>query len=109
MERSDLAGIGLDIDPIQQVERLARLTEKSGLDGVVCSAQEVKLIRDICAPSFLTVTPGIRPEGSDIGDQKRVMTPRQAKEAGVDYMVIGRPITQNLHPSDICVIIANSF
>jgi orotidine-5'-phosphate decarboxylase len=69
----------------------------------------VKLIRDICAPSFLTVTPGIRPEGSDIGDQKRVMTPRQAKEAGVDYMVIGRPITQNPQPSDICGIIVNSF
>ena len=102
MERSDLAGIGLDIDPIQQVERLARLTEKSGLDGVVCSAQEVKLIRDICGPSFLTVTPGIRPEGSDIGDQKRVMTPRQAKEAGINYMVIGRPITQAADPALAC-------
>jgi orotidine-5'-phosphate decarboxylase len=109
MERSDLADIGLDIDPIQQVERLARLTEKSGLDGVVCSAQEVKLIRDICAPSFLTVTPGIRPEGSDIGDQKRVMTPRQAKKAGVDYMVIGRPITQNNSPSITCASICESI
>ncbi|WP_338353020.1 orotidine 5'-phosphate decarboxylase / HUMPS family protein, partial [Thalassolituus oleivorans] len=106
---SDLAGIGLDIDPIQQVERLARLTEKSGLDGVVCSAQEVKLIRDICAPSFLTVTPGIRPEGSDVGDQKRVMTPRQAKEAGVDYMVIGRPVTKAENSAQACSDILNTL
>lgn len=94
MERSDLAGIGLDIEPIKQVERLAKLTQASGLDGVVCSAREVALIREICGKDFLTVTPGIRPEGSDVGDQKRVMTPKQAVEAGVDYMVIGRPIAQ---------------
>lgn len=94
MERSDLAGIGLDIEPLDQVERLAKLTQLSGLDGVVCSAREVALIREICGKDFLTVTPGIRPEGSDIGDQKRVMTPKQAIEAGVDYMVIGRPIAQ---------------
>jgi orotidine-5'-phosphate decarboxylase len=94
MERSDLAGIGLDIEPMEQVERLAKLTQTSGLDGVVCSAREVALIREICGKDFLTVTPGIRPEGSDVGDQKRVMTPKQAKEAGVNYMVIGRPIVQ---------------
>ena len=98
MERSDLAGIGLDIEPIKQVERLAKLTQSSGLDGVVCSAREVALIREICGKDFLTVTPGIRPQGSDIGDQKRVMTPNQAKEAGVDYMVIGRPITMSDTP-----------
>ena len=94
MERSDLAEIGLDIEPMEQVERLAKLTQLSGLDGVVCSAREVALIREICGKDFLTVTPGIRPEGSDVGDQKRVMTPKQAVEAGVDYMVIGRPIAQ---------------
>jgi orotidine-5'-phosphate decarboxylase len=98
MERSDLAGIGLDIEPIKQVERLAKLTQSSGLDGVVCSAREVALIREICGKDFLTVTPGIRPQGSDIGDQKRVMTPKQAVEAGVDYMVIGRPITMSDAP-----------
>ena len=78
---------------MEQVERLAKLTQTSGLDGVVCSAREVALIREICGKDFLTVTPGIRPEGSDVGDQKRVMTPKQAIDAGVDYMVIGRPIT----------------
>ncbi|MDQ4423528.1 MAG: orotidine-5'-phosphate decarboxylase [Thalassolituus sp.] len=94
MEQSDLAGIGLDVEPMMQVERLAKLAQSSGLDGVVCSAREVGLIRDACGSEFLTVTPGIRPEGSEIGDQKRVMTPKQAVEAGVDHMVIGRPITQ---------------
>jgi orotidine-5'-phosphate decarboxylase len=102
MERRDLAGIGLDIEPIKQVERLAKLTQASGLDGVVCSAREVALIREICGQDFLTVTPGIRPEGSDVGDQKRVMTPKQAVEAGVDYMVIGRPITTNKSPNLMC-------
>jgi orotidine-5'-phosphate decarboxylase len=101
MERSDLAGIGLDIEPMEQVKRLAKLTQTSGLDGVVCSAREVALIREICGKDFLTVTPGIRPEGSDVGDQKRVMTPKQAVETGVDYMVIGRPITRAVSPFQI--------
>jgi orotidine-5'-phosphate decarboxylase len=109
MERSDLAGIGLDIEPMEQVERLAKLTQLSGLDGVVCSAREVALIREICGEDFLTVTPGIRPEGSDIGDQKRVMTPTQAVEAGVNYMVIGRPITRLKVPSQACLQIISSL
>ncbi|MEQ3694517.1 MAG: orotidine-5'-phosphate decarboxylase [Thalassolituus sp.] len=109
MERSDLADIGLDIEPMEQVERLAKLTQASGLDGVVCSAREVALIREICGKDFLTVTPGIRPEGSDVGDQKRVMTPKQAVEAGVDYMVIGRPITQSQDPKHICSSIVSDL
>ena len=102
MERADLADIGLDIDPQVQVERLATLTEQSGLDGVVCSAQEVALIRAACGPKFLTVTPGIRPEGTAQGDQRRVLTPHQAQLAGVNYMVIGRPITQAADPALAC-------
>jgi orotidine-5'-phosphate decarboxylase len=102
MERADLADIGLDIDPQVQVERLAKLTEQSGLDGVVCSAQEVALIRAACGPKFLTVTPGIRPEGTEQGDQRRVLTPLQAQNAGVNYMVIGRPITQASDPALAC-------
>jgi orotidine-5'-phosphate decarboxylase len=109
MERSDLAGIGLDIEPMEQVERLAKLTQLSGLDGVVCSAREVALIREICGKGFLTVTPGIRPEGSDVGDQKRVMTPRQAVEAGVDYMVIGRPVTKAENSAQACSDILNTL
>ena len=105
MEQSDLADIGLDIDPQLQVKRLAKLTEQSGLDGVVCSAQEVGLIRQTCSPEFLTVTPGIRPEGSEQGDQRRIMTPKQAQEAGVSYMVIGRPITLSVDPKGECTLI----
>lgn len=102
MERQDLADIGLDVEPIEQVKRLARLTQNSGFDGVVCSAQEVTAIREICGSAFATVTPGIRPAGSDQGDQRRIMTPKQAQDAGVHYMVIGRPITQAADPARAC-------
>lgn len=102
MEQSDLAEIGLDIEPQQQVKRLASLALSSGLDGVVCSAQEVNIIKSVAASGFLTVTPGIRPAGSEQGDQRRVLTPAQAQAAGVDYMVIGRPITQAAHPAQAC-------
>jgi len=109
MEQPDLADIGLDVDPQLQVKRLAKLTEQSGLDGVVCSAQEVGVIRQTCLPEFLTVTPGIRPEGSEQGDQRRIMTPKQAQEAGVSYMVIGRPITQAPEPGAMCNEILQSL
>lgn len=109
MERSDLAGIGLDMEPVEQVRRLAALTQDSGLDGVVCSAQEVEVIRDVCGSDFLTVTPGIRPAGSEVGDQRRIMTPPQALAAGVSYMVIGRPITQAADPAAACAEILKSL
>lgn len=109
MEAQDLAEIGIDISPQQQVERLAKLTQSSGLDGVVCSAREVELIREVCGSEFLTVTPGIRPEGSEQADQRRVMTPRQAKAAGVDYMVIGRPVTQATNPEKACSAVFSSL
>jgi len=109
MEQSDLAEIGLNLDPQEQVRRLALLTESAGLDGVVCSAQEVELIRNNCSPEFLTVTPGIRPSGSDQGDQRRVLTPEQALAAGVNYMVIGRPITQAESPMASCNSILESL
>ena len=98
MEQADLAGIGLNIDPQEQVKRLAQLTKKSGLDGVVCSAQEAVMLKELCGKEFKLVTPGIRPSFAAVGDQKRIMTPKQAIEAGVDYMVIGRPITQAEDP-----------
>jgi orotidine-5'-phosphate decarboxylase len=109
MEQNDLAGIGLNIEPKTQVERLARLTQQAGLDGVVCSAQEVALIRSLGAPRLLTVTPGIRPEGAEVGDQRRIMTPKQAQQAGVDFMVIGRPITQAVNPAQACAAILASL
>jgi orotidine-5'-phosphate decarboxylase len=99
MERSDLAETGLDIEPLQQVQRLAQLTADSGLHGVVCSAQEAEVLRAQLGRDFLLVTPGIRPASSEVGDQRRVMTPEQARAAGVSYMVIGRPITQAADPA----------
>lgn len=109
MEQSDLADIGLDVAPQQQVERLARLSKKSGMDGVVSSAQEIGLIKNLCGNDFLTVSPGIRPAGSATGDQRRIMTPKQAVDAGGDYMVIGRPITQATNPQQVCLDIIDSL
>jgi orotidine-5'-phosphate decarboxylase len=94
MSGEDLRQIGLDMEPAAQVERLARLTKEAGLDGVVCSAQEAELLRAAIGPDFLLVTPGIRPAGSAVGDQSRILTPAKAIAAGADYLVIGRPITQ---------------
>jgi orotidine-5'-phosphate decarboxylase len=77
---------------------LADLAKSSGLDGVVCSALEAKAIRNKIGNDFLLVTPGLRPKGSDAGDQKRIMTPKDALTAGSDYLVIGRPITKASDP-----------
>ncbi|HEH1580808.1 TPA: orotidine-5'-phosphate decarboxylase [Escherichia coli] len=118
MEACDLADLGVTLSPADYAERLAALTQKCGLDGVVCSAQEAvrfkqvfgqefKLVTpgirpqgsDAFGQEFKLVTPGIRPQGSDAGDQRRIMTPEQALAAGVDYMVIGRPVTQSVDPA----------
>ncbi|NOY53792.1 MAG: orotidine-5'-phosphate decarboxylase [Deltaproteobacteria bacterium] len=83
----------------EQVTHLARLAEECGLDGVVSSAREVKLIRKTCGPDFRIVTPGIRPAGASIDDQSRVATPGDALRSGADYLVIGRPITAAPDPA----------
>ncbi|ENO0518487.1 orotidine-5'-phosphate decarboxylase [Escherichia albertii] len=98
MEASDLADLGVTLSPTDYAERLAALTQKCGLDGVVCSAQEAVRFKQAFGQDFKLVTPGIRPQGSDAGDQRRIMTPEQALAAGVDYMVIGRPVTQSVDP-----------
>lgn len=99
MEASDLADLGIAATPAEHAERLARLTQNCGLDGVVCSAQEAGHFKSELGKEFKLITPGIRPVGSDAGDQRRIMTPQQAQTAGVDFMVIGRPITQSANPS----------
>ncbi|UBX48641.1 orotidine-5'-phosphate decarboxylase [Providencia alcalifaciens] len=99
MDASDLAGVGINLTPAEHAERLALLTKQCGLDGVVCSAHEAKALKAVCGQAFKLVTPGIRPVGSEVGDQRRIMTPQQAIEAGVDYMVIGRPITRSEDPT----------
>ncbi|HBA7053176.1 TPA: orotidine-5'-phosphate decarboxylase [Escherichia coli] len=99
MEASDLADLGVTLSPADYAERLAALTQKCGLDGVVCSAQEAVRFKQVFGQEFKLVTPGIRPQGSEAGDQRRIMTPEQALAAGVDYMVIGRPVTQSVDPA----------
>lgn len=81
-------------EPIDKVVmHYAETAKNAGLDGVVCSPLEAQKVHDICGEKFLTVTPGVRFADGDIGDQKRVMTPEQAKKIGSDYIVVGRPIT----------------
>lgn len=101
MGAEDLAEIGISASPEEQVLRLARLTRDSGLDGVVCSAREATLLRDACGADFRLVTPGIRPAGTDAGDQTRVVTPADAMAMGVNDMVMGRPITQADDPAAV--------
>lgn len=105
MEQSDLAGIGLDMAPKDQVIRLASLTQNAGLDGVVCSAHESSMLKAELGKEFKLITPGIRPAGSEQGDQRRIMTPVEAIQAGSDYLVIGRPITQASDPAAVLAAI----
>ena len=98
MEQQDLAGIGLDIAPQEQVLRLAGLAAQAGMDGLVCSAQEAPALK-ASHPALQLVTPGIRPAGSSADDQKRILTPAKALAAGSDYLVIGRPISQAADPA----------
>jgi len=101
MDQTQLAATNVSGSPENQVKNLAKLTQDAGLDGVVCSAQEAKHLRQALGNDFLLVTPGIRPIGSDQGDQHRIMTPSAAREAGVSYIVVGRPIIQAQQPLKI--------
>lgn len=100
MSAEDLAEVGIADAPADQVLRLARLTQGCKLDGVVCSAQEAAMLRASLGTGFRLVTPGIRPGGAEIGDQRRVMTPAEALHAGATDLVIGRPITAAADPLD---------
>lgn len=100
MDDAELHAVGLQSPAEQQVKKLAQLSIDCGLDGVVCSAQEVSIIRSIASSDFLTVTPGVRLAENVVqhDDQRRVMTPKEAIKAGSSYLVIGRPITQSSNP-----------
>ncbi|CAA0082759.1 orotidine-5'-phosphate decarboxylase [Zhongshania aliphaticivorans] len=98
MQSEELATVGVNENALAQVSRLATLTAESGLDGVVCSAQEVSVLRGVIPKDFLLVTPGIRPAGSELGDQQRVATPSDAIAMGSNYLVVGRPITRSADP-----------
>ena len=94
----DLHQVGIKKKVKQEVQDLAILAQRSGLDGVVASGQEIKLIRRVAGKNFLIVTPGVRPIWAAHGDQKRIMTPKEAVTSGADYIVVGRPITQHPQP-----------
>ena len=109
LSEADLNDIGVNGSPRDQVLRLAALAAKNGMDGVVCSAEEVEMLRHEMGPKFSLVVPGIRPAGAAQHDQKRVMTPEAAIAAGADVLVIGRAITQNPDPSQAAQAIADSL
>lgn len=96
-------------DIADKVTQLALMSEQSGADGVVCSAKEAVLLREKVAQEFCLVTPGIRPAGSQTDDQKRIMTPVDAMQAGVNYLVIGRPITKADNPASALQLINSSL
>ncbi len=98
MSDEELSLLGVDVPAAEHVLRLAKLTQQAGLDGVVCSAKESSLLKQEFGKDFKLITPGIRPAGSDAGDQHRIMTPEDALAAGSDYLVIGRPITKADNP-----------
>ncbi|QAX81972.1 orotidine-5'-phosphate decarboxylase [Candidatus Pseudomonas adelgestsugas] len=108
MKREDLAEIGLDIEPQEQVLRLAALARRAGFDGLVCSALEVPALK-AAYPELQVVTPGIRQAGSTQDDHRRIFTPRQALDAGSDYLVIGRPISQVVDPAQALAEIVASI
>ncbi len=101
MDTDNLPEIGLEPSVDTQVKRLAKLALQAGLDGVVCSALEVPMIKNTCGQSFLTVTPGIRLPGDKLNDQSRVVTPIQAVENGSDFLVLGRSITAAPNPAKV--------
>ena len=98
MDDTDLLETGVQRSPSEQVMHLAKLTQKSGLQGVVCSAQEASALKSALGPDFKLITPGIRLPDSAADDQRRIVSPTDAVAMGSDYLVIGRPITQSAQP-----------
>jgi orotidine-5'-phosphate decarboxylase len=109
MNSDDIEEVGQKSPLEQQVVRLANLAKANGLDGVVCGPTEIRAVRQACGPDFLLVVPGIRPAGSQMGDQRRAMTPAEAARLGADILVIGRPITGAANPADAARAIAEEL
>jgi orotidine-5'-phosphate decarboxylase len=109
LDDAALVAVGQRGPASEQVVRLAALAKRCGLDGVVCSAHEIAAIRKACGKDFMLVVPGIRPAGSDLADQRRVMTPREAADAGADILVIGRPINAAADPAAAAKAIRESL
>lgn len=109
LDDEDMQAVGFAGDAAAQAVRLARLAKSAGLDGVVCSAHDLKAVRAACGPDFLTVVPGSRPAGSALNDQKRFMTPAEARDAGADILILGRPVTHAADPREACRQVAASL
>jgi orotidine-5'-phosphate decarboxylase len=109
LDQADLNAVGITASPADQVRRLGALAQQNGADGIVCSPLEIEVLRKDLGPDFVLVVPGIRPAGTDAGDQKRVMTPEEAMQAGASHLVIGRPITQAPDPAAAARAIADSL
>ena len=109
MDETDLTEIGIQENPAQQVQHLATLATAAGLKGLVCSPKEITPLRAVLRPETQLITPGIRPAGTDTGDQKRVLTPPQAIEAGASWLVIGRPICAAENPRAAAEAILDSL
>ena len=97
LDEDDLATLGIGSTPGKLVSKMSRVAESAGCEGVVCSPQELTVVKSV-APELIRVTPGVRPADSEKGDQRRVMTPREAVERGADWLVVGRPITAAIDP-----------
>lgn len=108
LDAEDLRSISVEVAPSDQVVRLATLARDSGIDGIVCSGAEVRSVAELWPEGFFVV-PGVRPEGADSTDQKRVATPRQAIDDGASVLVIGRPITGSSDPAEAIMAIAGSL
>ena len=100
LDEGTLQAVGYQAGIQERVVQMAKLAQAAGLDGVVCSAHEAEDIRMACGEEFILMVPGIRPKGTDSGDQKRVMTPAQAIQNGATHLVIGRPITTADNPKN---------
>jgi orotidine-5'-phosphate decarboxylase len=105
MGPEDLGAIGMRGTPRDCVIRLAAMGKEAGLNGMISSAQEIKVVREYFGPEFVILTPGIRPSGGEINDQKRIATPKDAVLAGADFLVVGRPITAAEDPAKACSLI----
>ncbi|CCL59176.1 Orotidine 5'-phosphate decarboxylase (OMP decarboxylase) (OMPDCase) (OMPdecase) [Clostridioides difficile] len=109
LSNQDLQDIGCNMTTEELAIKRAKLAKESGIDGVVCSAQEVDKIVEACGTDFITVCPGIRPKSAEVGDQKRVVTPSDAIKKGAHYLVVGRPITKAENPRESAINIVREI
>ena len=109
MESASLRRVGISGSPASRALSLARLAKQAQLDGVVASSHDAQAIRRACGPSFLIVVPGVRPASASLNDQARVATPAEAIQAGANYLVVGRPITQAASPRDAALAVAKEI